>query len=307
MKLFSKKKPLTRREVVSQRRLHIEKKQADSIAGSPSYRRSRTLGAKRAGKKQDSKSERQIVWEIKKQRRKFGAILGVVVVAGLGVIGLLLQLTVNIKVETPDMQSQASADKYIDILDDYYAKRPIERLRFMLDESSLYAYFIDRAPEVKNIRIVGSSQLATSSAQITFRKPTVEWSAVEKTYYVDDTGVTFEKSYFDSPGIVVSDQSGVSPQAGQEVINRRFLSFLGQAVSLLGEANLPASEVILPPNTVRQVEFRLEGKSYLVKMTVDRDVKAQVQQVPYAVKFIDERGLAPEYIDVRVNQQVFYK
>ena len=42
-------------------------------------------------------------------------------------------------------------------------------------------------------------------------------------------------------------------------------------------------------------------------MTVDRAAVAQVDQAVKAMRFIDERRLRPEYLDVRVDQRVFYK
>ena len=91
------------------------------------------------------------------------------------------------------------------------------------------------------------------------------------------------------------------------MVNQRFLSFLGQAVSQFVKNNLSVSEIVLPQDTVRQVLFLIEGKGYAVKMTVDRAAVAQVEQAIKAMRFIDERRLRPEYLDVRVDQRVFYK
>ena len=119
--------------------------------------------------------------------------------------------------------------------------------------------------------------------------------------------MTFERNYFAPPKLTVKDQSGAPLSGGQEVINQRFLSFLGQAVSQFAKNNLSVSEIVLPQDTVRQVLFLVEDKGYAVKMTVDTAAAAQVDQAVRAMRFIDERRLRPEYLDVRVDQRVFYK
>lgn len=307
MSLFkSKKKQLTRRELVLQRREASADQTASDLKEAANYRRSRTLSAKRAPLNED-KSERQQVWKLRQKRQKFSLILFGTIASSLIVIGLLSQLSASTQLQTPDLQSQSNSGRYIELIDKYYTSRPLERLRFMLDESALHAFFLEQAPEVKTIRMARGDQLGTSKMQLSFRQPTVQWASGKSTYYVDDSGITFEKSYFTDPGIVVNDQSGVPYQPGQEVINRQFLSFLGQSVSMLRDNQRPVSEVILPPNTIRQVEFKLVDPAHTIKMTVDRSAESQVQQALHALEYMDENKTIPEYLDVRVNQRVFYK
>jgi hypothetical protein len=99
----------------------------------------------------------------------------------------------------------------------------------------------------------------------------------------------------------------VSAVAGQEVINRQFLSFLGQAVSAFKKEQVVVTEVVLPVETVRQVLFQLEGRPYPVKMTIDRGATAQVAEAMKAMRHLDAQGVSPQYIDVRVDQRVFYR
>lgn len=235
-------------------------------------------------------------------RRLIGAICGLAIV-----VGLLFQLTVNISIQTPDPRSSRHAAKYIKALNEYYAARPIERFRFFLDSNSVEKFFLQKAPEVKSIRVEGDS-LASSSVKLMFRQPVAQWSSGGKLYFVDDRGVTFEQNYFDTPGVEVRDESGVPTKEGQEVINRQFLSFLGQAVSLFSQHKLQVSEVVLPVNTVRQVWFKIEGRPYAIKMTVDKSAQAQVTQAITTMQHLDARGLSvSEYIDVRVDRRSFYK
>ena len=130
---------------------------------------------------------------------------------------------------------------------------------------------------------------------------------LKKIYFVDDSGVTFEQNYFAAPTVAVRDESGLPTRGGQEVINRQFLSFLGQAVSEFSQHKMNVSEVILPANTVRQVWFKVEGRETQIRMTVDRSAQAQIKQVIATLNYLDNNGAKPGYIDVRVDQRSFYK
>ena len=149
--------------------------------------------------------------------------------------------------------------------------------------------------------------MARSSDKLTFRQPIAQWSSGNKVYFVDDGGVTFEQNYFNPPTVAVRDESGLPTRGGQEVINRQFLSFLGQAVSEFSQHKLKVSEAILPANTVRQVWFKVEGRESQIRMTVDRSARSQVRQAIVTLGYLDKNGQSSGYIDVRVDQRSFYK
>lgn len=231
------------------------------------------------------------------------AILAILVLAS----GLLLfNLTWQISIQTPDARSARDAAVYSKLLNEYYATRPFERLRFFLSHKDLHEYFLRHAPEVKSIRIEGDF-FARSAVKLVFRQPVAEWTSGDKSYFVDDGGVTFEKNYFDAPSVSVRDDSGIPAQGGQEVINRQFLSFLGQAVAAFSQNNARVTEAVLPANSIRQVWFRLDGKSYYIKTTVDRSAQAQVKQAVLTINYLAKQGRVPNYIDVRVDQRSFYR
>lgn len=253
-------------------------------------------------------SERQAAWSLRKQRRRLVKYLAATLAMALAMLLILTQLVIDVSVvPTGRKLSHDQEGQYSAVLEKYFRQRPIERLRFLIDESALRAFFLEESPEVQSVQVSSGSKLTHGSLKISFRQPVAQWSSSDKVYYVDNTGMIFEKSYFDSPGIIVSDQSGVPAYAGQEAANRKFLSFLGRIISLFGDEGIVVTEAIIPQDTVRQVEFRLEGRSYRVKMTVDRSAESQAEEAMHAVRYLDERSIHPEYVDVRVNQRVFYR
>lgn len=290
---------LTRREIVAQRRAQ----QAALQEMSEPFQANRTLQTRRP-REAATPSERQALWRLKARRRKLMLWLcGSVLLAGLS-LGLLSQLTARIHVVTTD--AAINTTRYSTVLEEYFGQRPIERLRFLVDEAALHTFFTERTPEVKTVRLVSGYELGASTLQLSFRQPVAQWNAAAP-YFVDENGVTFEKNYFTTPAIVVKDESGIPTTSGQEVINRRFLGFLGQAVALFRDHGMTVTEAVLPHDTVRQVRFTVQGRPYSVIMTIDRTAEAQVTEALHAMRHLDTQGKRPQYIDVRVNRQVFYK
>lgn len=292
----------SRREIAASRQAKLanEGRELDS-----SYRRNKNLNTVSTASPVET-SHRIDMHRLTMHRRRLSIRLAWIGLASGIVLFLLLQLVVKVSILTPSAVSAKEASKYAGILQDYLDARPLERLRFMLNYSSLHSFFLENAPEVKNIRLDGAG-IASATVKLTFRSPVVQWSSRNKDYFVDDNGVTFEKVFTEPPKLRVKDKSGIPATAGQEVINRRFLSFIGQIIRDFRDNNLAVSEVILPKDTVRQVAIVLEGRKYRIKMTTDREAEAQVSQAIKAIDYISRRRLSPSYIDVRVDQRVFYR
>ena len=309
MGLFGGKKSSepTRREMAASRRQSASPGDIEApTATSQAFRRSRNI----TNRPNIEESDRQGLHALRHKRRK--VLTGLFSSFGLILIfgGLLGQLSASVVVETPDggvRDSQDIQKRYSQVFLDYTAERPLERLRFMVNYDNLHAYFLEKAPEVQSVEVVSGDEIATSNLRISFRQPVLEWTSGGSKYYVDGQGVTFVQNHFDDPVTAVDDQSGVQAEPGQVVVNRSFLSFLGQVSAKFEDNGAKVSKVILPENTVRQVDFGLEGRDFVVRMTVDRGVEEQTNRALKAIGWLDEQGVAPSYIDARVDQRIFYK
>ncbi len=307
--IFKRKKTeaeLSRREIIAKRRLAVN--QAPSGAGESGrarqFQKNRTL-VSRTG--EPSGSERQ-AWRNLRQKRRRLIVTLVGVLAGAGMLMLaLMQFAGKVQVQTPTPMKEESTSVYVAILNEYFAERPMERFRGLVQEDALQDFFSVKAPEVKTVSIASGTELATATLRLTFREPVAQWSSSDRTYFVDDMGVTFERNFFAPPSVVVKDDSNIQAEAGVEVINQRSLGFLGYVVSGFREHGMTVQEVTLPENTLRTMVVHLEGRATTVQMTIDRDAKAQVEEAVQALQYLDGKGEAPGYIIVSVDQQVFYK
>lgn len=195
-------------------------------------------------------------------------------------------------------------------IDDYLHKHPFERFRFALNTQALAAYMqAHDMPEVQAIAstVEPTSVFANASIHLTFRKPAVVWQTAGTKLYVDAKGNSFQRNYYAEPTVQVVDQTGIQSQNNQVLASNRFLAFIGKVVGRMQENGYNVTQVILPANTTRQVQIRVQGVAYPIKLTVDREVGEQAEDAARAVRYMQQKGITPEYIDVRVSGQAYYK
>ncbi len=292
----------------------VAKQKKATAIGSALFRRNRTLVgslsptvSSASELNGDLRSPRAHVHHLTAHRRRLSSILFIVAVfAGLLMI-LLYEFTAGINVTPTDSGIATQAGRYQRAINDYFAIHPIERLRFVLNTAQLNGYLGQTVPEVADIHVSGASSFATSQFDVTFRRPIASWLIGTNQYYVDKDGVSFQLNYFDQPSVKIVDQSGVPQTAGTAVASGRFLRFVGRAVALARTSGMTVEQAIIPTGTTRQVEMKVTGHNYPVKLSLDRPVGEQVEDMQRAIAYFDTRKASPRYIDVRVSGKAYYQ
>ena len=252
------------------------------------------------------KSARVQAHDLAQHRRRLGVILTAVALVAVILFILVSQFTASAVVRSRDMAIKLD-NSYVGIIDDYLKARPIERLRFALNTVELNQYMQSRAPEVSNVIVDGSAGLGASAFVITVRTPITGWTVGSVEQYVDETGTSFERNYMSTPGVQIVDESGVNVAVGQAVASNEFLGFVGRVVGLAGSSGYTVMQVVIPPNTTRQIALVIKDVPYQVKLSVDRPAGEQVEDMARSIRWLVKEGQSPEYLDVRVSGRAFYK
>ena len=230
----------------------------------------------------------------------------VFVAAGL-LTWLLYEFTAFIHVSPSIGNLTIDQARYQSAINNYFASRPGERLRPLLNAQELERYLAQVTPEVSAVHVKGAPSLATSQFDIVFRKPVAGWLINSNQYYVDKNGISFQTNYFERPTVKITDNSGVPQTTGESVASSRFLRFVGQTVDLARGNGLIVEEAIIPAGTTRQIELRLAAHKYPVKLSLDRPAGEQVEDMQRAVAYFDAKQASPQYIDVRVSGKAYYR
>lgn len=254
----------------------------------------------------DLRSPRAHAHHLAAHRRMLGTIF-------IGVFGaicllawLLYEFTAGIHV-SPTGGVVVNDDRYDKAINQYLVEHPLERLRVLLNEGTLTEYLAQVTPEVQSVQNGGSAGFATSQFDLVFRKPVVGWLIGTNQYYVDENGVSFQVNYFDQPTVKIIDKSGVPQTAGTTVASSRFLRFVGQAVTLAKADGITITQAVIPANTTHEIEVNSTGHAYPVKLSLDRPVGEQIEDMQHAIAYFDKRGEQPKYVDVRVSGKAYYK
>lgn len=280
------------------------------------FRRSRTLTGSSSEHVRTASEDRAQIrsprlkeHELRSHRRRLGGYLLMVVLAMSALLLLLSQfigiMKLQVQSDTPVTKTPDTAP-YSQLIDDYFAGRPVERFRFVLNEASLSQYMQQKAPEVASVSF-DSTGIATATADLRFRVPVVAWELPSGRSYVDGDGHAFTKNYYSEPSVTVKDDSGIDPSSGA-IVSDRFLQFMGRVIALSNDSGVVRiTGATIPRNTTREIDFNLEGRGYVVKTQLGRDPASQAMDIINAVKYMDSKGIQPAYVDVRVAGKAAYR
>jgi hypothetical protein len=83
--------------------------------------------------------------------------------------------------------------------------------------------------------------------------------------------------------------------------------FVANLESDVINTSLKIDRVILPANMARELRIYLSGRTEFYKMSIDRGSAVQAEDMERMVKYLDENGITPEYVDLRVEGKAYYK
>ncbi len=256
----------------------------------------------------DMESPRSQAHHLAIQRRKIGVTLLTVVLITAILSFLLFQFTAKVTAITGDSTISHSIDSvvYEKAINNYLGANPLERFRFALDIPKLTSYLVQNLPEVESVSGVSSGGIGQADFSLSMRHPVAGWTIDSKQYFVDSHGIAFERNYYANPDVQIIDQSGIAVQQGSAIASNRFLGFVGRVVALAKTNGYAVTQAIIPQDTTRQLAIRINGVTPLVKLSIDRPVGEQIEDMSRALGYISSHGLKPSYVDVRVSGKAFY-
>lgn len=280
------------------------------------FRRNRTLTGSSSAKvasggelHAELQSPRAHVHHLTKLRRHLSLYFIVVAMVAALLYVLVSQTVavVSIQIQGQELLTESQTVAYERALDEYYQARPIERLRFMLNETEMTSHMQALRPEIKTINIHTGLVPGEAYVSITPREPIATWQIAGSNQYVDSEGVVFATNYGSTPELQIIDESGIQTSQTGSLTSNRFLGFIGLVIAGARQNNITVTKITIPALTTRQVAITTKGQKTLYKLSIDRPVGQQVEDVSRVQKHLLAKGLSPSYVDVRVQGKAFYK
>lgn len=286
----------------------------DYDEGAQAFKRGRTLTGSASShvrtpseSRADLKSSRVQLHELTRKRRRMASALAGVLALMFVVYGATTQYTAKPVIQASPDASISLDDSYKNTIDKYLDSHINERLRLFTNMSRLTSHVQSAHPEVKSVEQGKAVGYGESLYRVVFREPIASWNVDGQRLYVDDEGVPFDKNHFAPPELRITDDSGLSTLSGQTVMSNRFMSFIGQVISLSREQGYTVTGIVIPEGMTRQVDVSLKGVKYPFKFSSDRPAGDGVEDMIRALEWMRSKRLSPEYVDVRVSGRAFYR
>ncbi len=186
------------------------------------------------------------------------------------------------------------------------------RSKLMINTKSIEAELLEEFPELKTVGI---------AIPITGRQPIVTIKAAEPrlllttaggNYIIDSAGRAILKvtsldlsSKLALPA--VQDDSGLKIELGHVALTAHEAGFISELNHQLSSKSVAVDSMILP-TLVNELHLRPKGQPYFVKFNLQGDARQQAGTLLATQERLNHDGIKPaEYIDVRVEEKVFYK
>ncbi len=241
-------------------------------------------------------------------RRRIFSRLMFVVVACVALYLFLGQLVASVSVATTNeflQLSNSDASKYKQSADLYLNRHINERFHPVLNQATLTSFLQVPHPEIQEAKLVMQGGFGDAQLQLNFRQPVARWIINDRTLFVDESGIVFERNLYPTPALKIVDKNATTLESGL-VTSDRFLGFVGRVVGDLKTDQLRVTQATIPLLTTRQLELKIKGVPYYFKLTIDRSAGEQVEDITRIVKYFKGRE-KPKYVDVRVKGKAFYK
>lgn len=281
-----------------------------------SFRRNRTLTgslvsnvASANEQRAELQSPRVYSHHLRRKRRYMAILFTATFVVMVLLNWMIYQSIARIAIVPIGVTQKFDGQPYEKKAQDYLNAHVFERSRLSLDTHALSDYLQDNGfPEVSSVgSTMSNGGFGKSNISVTLRRPVVSWQTGSTKVYVDSQGVSFRRNYFDEPSVAVVDQTNVQSVDNRVLASDNLLSFMGRAIDAFRTQGMTVQKVVLPADTIRQVQVMIAGTSYPIKLTIDRPAAGQVEDAARGIRFLKERGINATYLDVRVSGKAFYK
>jgi hypothetical protein len=129
----------------------------------------------------------------------------------------------------------------------------------------------------------------------------------DEAFYVNADGKVIMQATGNVSLPVVVDQSGLNIQLGKQILTKGNVAFLSEVIRQLAAKQLTLTDMTLPP-VANELHVRIEGKPYYVKFNMTGDSRLQAgTYLALDQKLTGDKVVPKEYVDVRVEERVYYK
>ncbi len=243
----------------------------------------------------------------KQRLRSIPTIIAALTILAAIVYSTTLTTTPRVHFAGPASPYRSTGD-YQAIMGKYSSQSLLNRSKLTVDAGKLEAYALATFPEIDAARIVLPIMGRRPALTLHIRTPALLLTTKTSALVLDSSGkaVSDTKQLASSAVaglLTVQDESGLEVHAGDQAVTSETVSFIDNARRQLSDKSLTVDRLVLP-TIANEVDIYIKGLPYRIKADVSGDARLQIG----AFLATRESGVNPsEYMDVRVEEKVFYK
>lgn len=148
---------------------------------------------------------------------------------------------------------------------------------------------------------------------LTPASPALQLITVNGEFYVSQAGLVMarvaEIKHNEVTNIpVIHDETGTRAEPGNAILPAPQIVFLTMLFKQLQAQDIPIATITLPAGAANEADVRITGQTYYIKFSSESDVRQGVGAYQTTKAKLDTDHRTPaEYIDVRIEEKVFYK
>ena len=120
----------------------------------------------------------------------------------------------------------------------------------------------------------------------------------------DNDSVLSEKDENYEPTVEIIDEA----IAAENEITTKMKNYIGRAEKDFRDLGYNPIKVVIPVDTIREVDFYLENHPGFIKLIIDRDSAISVEDADRMLRYLSEKGISDfTYIDVRIDGKAYWK
>lgn len=225
-----------------------------------------------------------------------------------------LTLSTSVRIEFLNDQDEIYRTKqaYADAASEIMSKKLENQTKITIQTNTIEEAMRDKFPELQaaQVRLPVLGRMPTLVLDVS--EPSLILVSENKSYVLTSNGVVVAeaqvlKQPLKDSLLVVRDESGLPVKIGTQVVTSASVTFIRQVVAQFKNQNIPISQLTLP-SSPNQLNIQIQGLSYYIKMDISGDARLQAGSYLSVRDLLSrEGGTVNEYIDVRVEEKVFYK
>lgn len=253
------------------------------------------------------KVKRSLKWQYLPSYIALAVILGSLVYAS----GLDMKPRVELAENTSTVLLRPT-DSYQQAAERQLKRSVFNRSKLLINTKSIEAALMTEFPELKTVGL---------TIPLTNRQPILKLKSVEPRlmlittsgrFVIDERGRAVAKVDTDEMAAALNlppfqDQSGLAVSLGEVTLASREVAFISELTYQLRNKAADVESMVLPP-LLNEVHLGIKNQPYYVKFNMLGDARLQAGTFIAAKARLESQGIKPaEYIDVRVDEKVFYK